>query len=150
MEVCIQFATNVLTATQDEHVTLVQFHDNMAFFAVYDGHGGKEASRVSAERLHVVYFQRGCLRLSECVQHLLQALKSGVSIEEAFKVAYKLTDAEVCGTDRSRLVTDVLQLRERNLMFQGACSATCVVVKTPTGTRVYSANAGDSRVVLGY
>jgi len=59
MEVSTQILTNILTGIQDEHVTLVQFHDNMAFFAVYDGHGGKEASRVSAERLHVVRSQAG-------------------------------------------------------------------------------------------
>jgi hypothetical protein len=41
-------------STQDTHVIQVPFMDNESsgFFAVYDGHGGKEAADLASEELH--------------------------------------------------------------------------------------------------
>jgi len=94
--------------------------DNTAYFGVYDGHGGRGAAEIAAERLH---------------RHIQQEFGSN-AIEGALTQAFLKTDSEMkgkppfleCGTT----VVCALLLPNAKL-----------------GRSLYVANAGDARAVMG-
>jgi serine/threonine protein phosphatase PrpC len=92
---------------------------NQAFFAIYDGHGGKEAVEIVSGNLH---------RL------LAQQLKSTESEFEAFETAYSRMD---------KMVLD------ENIGSSGCTAVTVLLRTKSDGSRwLYCANVGDSRAIL--
>lgn len=65
---------------EDAYVMLPDFMPNTAYFAVYDGHEGREAVDYVRVKLH---------------EHLREALESGKAVQEAFDYAYKRCDSEM-------------------------------------------------------
>jgi len=100
---------------------------NQAFFAVYDGHGGKTAALFCQAHLHK-YFSE------ELSQHTPAELDSDATISEILRRTYAKTDDAMSPTIPSA----------------GACAVTAFLrIKSDGKTKVlYVANAGDSRAVL--
>jgi len=67
---------------EDTHVMLKSFggYKNKSFFAIYDGHGGKEASKIASEALHEV---------------LLAEIKTGKDVDYALEKAFIDTDKQI-------------------------------------------------------
>jgi len=107
---------------EDTHVIQVPFLDAQAssgFFAVYDGHGGKEAADIVSGELH--HFLRD------------ELTKGGnESVQQSFNKAYEKMD--------DRLKFDAL--------YMGATAVTCMIRMEGDATKLYAANAGDARAVL--
>ena len=93
--------------------------DQMALFAVFDGHGGKEAAKVAEEVF-------GQILVNE------PEFKAG-NYEKALYNAFLKTDQEVLK-------------RSESDHFNNGCTA-CVVLLV--GKRLYTANLGDAEAVLG-
>jgi protein phosphatase PTC1 len=89
------------------------------FFAIYDGHGGKEAADIASAELH---------------KFLEAELLSGKnsSVEECFIKAYESMDL--------RLKFDAV--------YMGATAVTCLIRAESGRKKLYVANAGDARAVL--
>eukprot|EP00293_Proteomonas_sulcata_P010852 CAMPEP_0184307608 /NCGR_PEP_ID=MMETSP1049-20130417/16319_1 /TAXON_ID=77928 /ORGANISM="Proteomonas sulcata, Strain CCMP704" /LENGTH=254 /DNA_ID=CAMNT_0026620133 /DNA_START=485 /DNA_END=1249 /DNA_ORIENTATION=+ len=105
---------------EDTHVIQIPFmgDSNCGFFAVYDGHGGKEVADIVSRELH---------------QYLEKELKaSEKSVRDCFVTAYEKMDA--------RLKFDAL--------YMGATAVTCLIRNEGGKRRLYAANAGDARAVL--
>uniref|UniRef100_A0A6U2DHD6 PPM-type phosphatase domain-containing protein n=1 Tax=Hemiselmis andersenii TaxID=464988 RepID=A0A6U2DHD6_HEMAN len=106
---------------EDTHVIQVPFLDSApsGFFAVYDGHGGKEAADIVSCELH---------------HFLREELMNGgnETVRESFFKAYEKTD--------ERLRFDAL--------YMGATAVTCMVRREGGVKKLYAANAGDARAVL--
>ncbi|KAG8916804.1 Protein phosphatase 2C 2 [Tulasnella sp. 417] len=106
---------------EDAHTLLLKLEGgNNAFFGVYDGHGGSSAAKFSGE-------------------HVPKRLAS----EEAYKSEdYKLALKKAfLGTDED--------LRSDSNFFRDPSGCTAVVALITTDDKIYVANAGDSRSVLG-
>ncbi|KAL7713930.1 Protein phosphatase 2C [Entamoeba marina] len=93
--------------------------DQMALFAVFDGHGGKEAAQIAAEVFSDILVKE-------------QEFKNA-NYEKALYNAFLKTDQEV------------LKRSEQERWTNG-CTA-CVVLLV--GKRLYTANLGDAEAVLG-
>lgn len=106
---------------EDTHVIQVPFMDipTCGFFAVYDGHGGKEAADIVSSELH------------HFLKDELQSGDNG-SVQESFVKAYEKTD--------DRLKFDAL--------YMGATAVTCLIRMEGETRKLYAANAGDARAVL--
>lgn len=66
------------------------------YFAIYDGHGGREAVEFVAEHLHEVsFFLLSSLFLTVLEQNICKELKKTSDVSEAIKVAYFETDEEI-------------------------------------------------------
>ncbi|EKX54962.1 hypothetical protein GUITHDRAFT_91497 [Guillardia theta CCMP2712] len=107
---------------EDTHVIQVPFmgDESAGFFAVYDGHGGKEAADIASAELH------------KFLEKELAPGKNG-SVKASFMSAYEQMD--------DRLKFDAL--------YMGATAVTCLIREEANGTRkLYAANAGDARAVL--
>ncbi|KAK9470991.1 phosphatase 2C-like domain-containing protein, partial [Dipodascopsis tothii] len=93
--------------------------DKVCFFGVYDGHGGKKAAIYAGDHLHNIVARQAAYAKGDYEQ----ALKDGfLSTDRAI-----MQDAEF-GDDPS------------------GCTATTAIL---TRTKIFCANAGDSRTVLG-
>jgi len=106
---------------EDSHVIQAPFMEDPSagFFAVYDGHGGKEAADAASSDLHMF---------------LREELEPGKneSVKECFLKAYERMD--------DRLKFDCL--------YMGATAVTCLIRTEEGQRRLYAANAGDARAVL--
>lgn len=105
---------------EDEHVLISPFGDmNTAFFAVYDGHAGKETATFVGEHLH---------------RRVLQEISNGKRESVALAVAYDKVDKE---------------LLKANVAGDSGCTAvTALIRKRDDGRWLYMANCGDSRAIL--
>mmetsp|Transcript_58074 Transcript_58074/g.136399 ORF Transcript_58074/g.136399 Transcript_58074/m.136399 type:complete len:283 (-) Transcript_58074:54-902(-) len=105
---------------EDSHVIEAPFMSEReaGFFAVYDGHGGKEAADLASAELH----------------KFLQAELAGGSgsVRESFIKAYERMD------DRLKF----------EALYMGATAVTCLIRTEGGKRRLYAANAGDARAVL--
>jgi len=88
------------------------------FFAVYDGHGGKEAADLASAELHKFLED--------------ELAKTGSNVKQSFVAAYERMD--------DRLKFDAL--------YMGATAVTCLIRQESGKRRLYAANAGDARAVL--
>mmetsp|Transcript_587 Transcript_587/g.1433 ORF Transcript_587/g.1433 Transcript_587/m.1433 type:complete len:264 (-) Transcript_587:151-942(-) len=106
---------------EDTHVIQVPFMDqpSSGFFAVYDGHGGKEAADIVSSELH------------KFLETELDSKANG-SVQESFVKAYEKMD--------DRLKFDAL--------YMGATAVTCLIRVEGGKRKLYAANAGDARAVL--
>lgn len=106
---------------EDAHVIQIPFmgDPDTGFFAIYDGHGGKEAADIASAELH---------------KFLEAELLSGKnsSVEECFIKAYESMDL--------RLKFDAV--------YMGATAVTCLIRGESGRKKLYVANAGDARAVL--
>lgn len=91
------------------------------FFAVYDGHGGRQAVDYCEERLHDVVLEE------------LTSLSPDSDVSSALKAAFEKIDGELAMVGAWRT----------------GCTATVALVyRTATTATLYVANVGDSRAVL--
>ena len=92
---------------------------NFGFFAIYDGHGGKDAADIASAELH---------------SFLEEEVNSGAneSMKESFNKAYQRMD--------SRLKFDAL--------YMGTTAVTCLIKIESDKKSLHVANAGDARAVL--
>ena len=106
---------------EDAHVIQIPFcgDPNAGFFAIYDGHGGREAADIASSELH---------------KFLAAELLSGKnsSVEQCFVKAYESMDL--------RLKFDAV--------YMGATAVTCLIRAEAGRPKLYAANAGDARAVL--
>lgn len=107
---------------EDAHVAIDEFgfDKNSAFFGIYDGHGGRNVAEYLRLHLHVN------------VQRELQS-KGDRDVEECLSAAFLTTDMECLATGEKA---------------SGATAAVALIRKYEDRTYVYTANCGDSRVVL--
>ena len=109
---------------EDAHVVKVPFmgEESTGFFAIYDGHGGSEAS----------------LQVSKTLHSLIEAeiKKKGTNtsptMRECFEAAYATMDEQL-----KPLAGD-----------PGTTAVTCLLRREGPTLRIYVANAGDARAVL--
>lgn len=115
---------------EDEHISIQPFapqtcpglshKDNSGYFAVYDGHGGREAVDYIKMHLH---------------RNLDKSLGAHATVQAALKSAFVQTDEEMAGNPR---------------YYQCGSTVCSILIRPETeGRRVlYAANAGDARAVL--
>lgn len=114
-------------AMEDEHMIVDSFGDNpnLAYFGIYDGHGG-----------------RGCVDILSQILHcsILEQRNEGKVWKECFEKAYTACDQEVCQ-----------KLRAKDAKDHSGCTSASVILETDPNTnksKLYVANIGDTRVVL--
>ncbi|KAF8545043.1 phosphatase 2C-domain-containing protein [Trichophaea hybrida] len=93
--------------------------ERLSFFGVYDGHGGDKVALFSGENVHKILSKQS-------------AFESG-NFEQALKDGFLATDRAIL--QDSRYEDEV-----------SGCTASAALL---TNTKIYVANAGDSRTVLG-
>lgn len=93
--------------------------DRVSFFAVYDGHGGKRAAVFAGENLHNIV----------AIQDAFTAKNYPLALKDGF-----------LSTDRSLLADREFE------QDPSGCTATTALV---TDNKIFVANSGDSRTVLG-
>ncbi len=121
---------HVRPTMEDEHVAL-RFSQMMSFFAVYDGHGGRQVAAFLKDNLHL-YLRN---LVPSTVKRDGTSAGTVAAMETALKEAIQLAD------------TDVAEKVEGSM----GCGATVgvVVIRSGKGHRmVHVANCGDVRAVL--
>jgi serine/threonine protein phosphatase PrpC len=111
---------------EDTHVVLedvnkpfsLQESVSRSYFAVYDGHGGKNAADMTADLLH-----KNIITDPEFING---------NIEQALKIGFTKTDKSI------------LHRAEKEKWSHGTTTVVCVVI----GNTLYIANTGDSEAVL--
>ena len=114
---------------EDAHITNLKLQDDVALFAVFDGHGGQEVARFCGK-----YFG---IELQKNEKFLQKNYKD--ALEETF---LKM-DSLLMGEDALDLLKEFRNDPEGHT-FAG-CTANVVLI---TKTEVYCANAGDSRAYI--
>mmetsp|Transcript_32747 Transcript_32747/g.53214 ORF Transcript_32747/g.53214 Transcript_32747/m.53214 type:complete len:337 (+) Transcript_32747:61-1071(+) len=109
---------------EDDHIAYDNFsgESKQGFFAVYDGHGGRQSVDFVAKALHI-------------------NLQKSMETSPAKEMSIHLTNAY--------LKTDS-QLRRRSILQSGSTAVTCVIRydKIKGKRMLHVANAGDSRAIL--
>lgn len=93
---------------------------NAAYFAVFDGHGGRAVVDMVTTELHIL---------------LLQELRRTTLISDALRAAFSNCDAE---------------LRRRSINNGGATACVCVLQQERLTRKMYTAHLGDSRAVMSH
>jgi serine/threonine protein phosphatase PrpC len=115
------------------HVMPIKSNASMAFFGVFDGHGGDFTSK---------YVGDNCLKFIEASDSYQRFLKGGEKDVE--KQATLLAQAMIEGyIDADESMKDVDAVK-RGQDFSGSTGVSCLI----TETHIILANAGDSRAVL--
>lgn len=89
-----------------------------AFFAVYDGHGGRQVVDFVTHELH---------------ENVLREMRRANSVPDALLQAFQLTDDEMV---------------RRNIMSSGCTACVCVLHEERGARVIYTAHLGDSRAVM--
>jgi serine/threonine protein phosphatase PrpC len=110
--------TNKKKYMEDAFVMLPDFMPNTSYFAVYDGHEGREAVDYVRVKLH---------------EHLREALSEGKTVFEAFEASYRRCDADLCA----------LEVRK-----SGTTAVSVLIRKEGKNRVLYVANVGDSRATV--
>lgn len=103
----------------DEPQRPTTVEERLSFFGVYDGHGGDKVAVFSGENIHKILAKQAAFAAKE--------------YEQALKDAFLATDRAIL--QDSRYEDEV-----------SGCTASAALI---TSTKIYVANAGDSRTVLG-
>jgi serine/threonine protein phosphatase PrpC len=111
---------------EDAHVALENFRGrpDQGFFAIYDGHGGREVADFAAQNLH---------------QNVMQMLAAGAPPLEALKEAYDLTDEDIknAGIDDRQGATAITALVISNQLYvANAGDARAVLDRNGTALRL--------------
>lgn len=108
---------------EDAHVWVDGFADDakQGFFAIYDGHGGRQAVEFVAKTLHV-NFQA-------------ELAKDPTDVESAWMRTYKLTDDQV---------------DENKIQYSGTTTVTAFIRVEGDKRMLYVANVGDARAVISH
>lgn len=134
----------------EDTVTITEFETfPAAFLAVYDGHGGTQASSLLQQFLHRYVLDEACASLdppaspahredsSACSTPPYDADEPGlapdVDVPAALRAAYAKMDA---------------MLKKRRCVCVGATAVTCVLRRSAAGVVLTTANCGDARAVL--
>mmetsp|Transcript_44832 Transcript_44832/g.130587 ORF Transcript_44832/g.130587 Transcript_44832/m.130587 type:complete len:281 (+) Transcript_44832:177-1019(+) len=89
-----------------------------AFFAVYDGHGGRQVVDFVTRELH---------------ESVLREMRRTSSVPDALLQAFQSTDEEIV---------------RRGIMASGCTACACVLVQEAHARVIYTAHLGDSRAVM--
>jgi protein phosphatase PTC1 len=103
---------------EDAFTMVPDFMPGASYFAIYDGHEGREAVDYVRTKLH---------------EHLRDALSDGKSVPEAFQIAYRRAD------------DDLLALEVRK---SGTTAVSVLIRKEGNKRVLHVANAGDARATL--
>jgi len=104
---------------QEDNSKTASPENRVSFFGVYDGHGGEKVAAYSGHNVHKILATQDSFR----TKSYAQALKDGF------------------------LATDRAILQDKNYKDElSGCTASVALI---TNTKIYVANAGDSRTVLG-
>jgi len=95
------------------------------FFAVYDGHGGKEAALFSSNNLHKI--------LAEMINKEKVDLQNPEQVIEILKKTYLQTDSQIAASVPN---------------FHGCTAVTVLISGKGDNKHLYAANVGDARAVL--
>lgn len=109
----------VMDDIQQELSTTSPSVPHAAFYAVYDGHGGKNAADLTAELLHVNVVKD-------------PSFQSGEDVEGALKRGFEKTD------------NTILTKADKEKWSHGTTAVACVIINDD----LYIANTGDSEAVL--
>lgn len=106
---------------EDVHTAIYDFSKNGtdSYFAIYDGHGGREIAEFSAANVPTFFQQKLNDRTFD--------------IPKCMRYSYLMTDIE------SKTKCDG---------HSGCTAVTCYIKKTKTNKTVYTANVGDARAIL--
>jgi protein phosphatase PTC1 len=112
---------------EDAHYMEDKFNGDgtQGFFAIYDGHGGKEAAIFAADNLHKL--------LAEEINKEADTMKDPEKVLQALKRSFLATD--------EKLKTAVPS-------HHGCTAVTCIVTGSGDNRHLYTANVGDARAVL--
>lgn len=114
---------------EDAHITNLKIAENIALFAVFDGHGGQEVAKFCGKNF------------------TSELLKNDNFINKQYKLALEETflkmDAILMGENAFDLLKEFRNDQEGH-SFAG-CTANVVLI---TSTEIYCANAGDSRAYV--
>lgn len=126
---------------EDTHISNLNLDRNTSLFGVFDGHGGKEvavfASRhLATELVMNTSFQTGRTEraLAETFIRMDELLRTVEGIKEIYKIFKNLPDSTNIDFNQAKA--------------EGPSSGCTAVVAVLQGSRLYVANAGDSRCVL--
>jgi len=113
---------------EDAHVIIDGFNDDprSGFFAVYDGHGGKEAANYAAENLHKVLIE-------ELIKHPENICDDEAKMKEILTTVYSNTDEA---------------LKEKVPSHHGCTAITVYLTGKEDSRSMHVANAGDARAIL--
>mmetsp|Transcript_50747 Transcript_50747/g.104414 ORF Transcript_50747/g.104414 Transcript_50747/m.104414 type:complete len:281 (+) Transcript_50747:78-920(+) len=105
---------------EDGFVFVDQFggRKTSAFFAVYDGHGGRQVVDFVTRELH---------------ENVLRELRKTSSVPDALLQAFQQTDGEMV---------------RRNIMSSGCTACCCLLQEERHARVIYTAHLGDSRAVM--
>lgn len=105
---------------EDGFVFVDQFggRKTSAFFAVYDGHGGRQVVDFVTRELH---------------ENVLRELRRTSSAPDALLQAFQITDEEMV---------------RRNIMTSGCTACVCLLQEERHARVIYTAHLGDSRAVM--
>lgn len=105
---------------EDGFVFVDQFggRPRSAFFAIYDGHGGRQVVDFVTRELH---------------ENVLRELRRTTSIPDALLQAFQATDEDMV---------------RRNIMSSGCTACVCLLVEERHSRVIYTAHLGDSRAVM--
>eukprot|EP00397_Hematodinium_sp_SG-2012_P056051 GEMP01068871.1.p1 GENE.GEMP01068871.1~~GEMP01068871.1.p1 ORF type:complete len:281 (+),score=58.26 GEMP01068871.1:104-946(+) len=92
--------------------------NNAAYFAVFDGHGGRAVVDMVTTELHIL---------------LLRELRRTTQVPDALRSTFSNCDKE---------------LRRRNITMGGATACVCVLQQERLIRKIYTAHLGDSRAVM--
>jgi protein phosphatase PTC1 len=109
---------------EDAHTIQIPFmgDDSAGFFAIYDGHGGNEASEEAAKQFHEI--------LGKEIR--AKGSKLTPSMKECFEASYEKMDENLKPIAPDR----------------GTTAVTCMIRREEKSVKLYVANAGDARAVL--
>ncbi|RKF74840.1 Protein phosphatase 2C-like protein 2 [Golovinomyces cichoracearum] len=108
-----------VTTENGEENKVIDLDSRLSLFGVYDGHGGDKVAQFAGENIH---------RIITCQE----SFKKGDN-EQALKDGFLATDRAIL----------------KDPQFQGELSGCTATVGILSNKKIYMANAGDSRAVLG-
>eukprot|EP00899_Mesostigma_viride_P003514 jgi/Mesvir1/13163/Mv06128-RA.1 len=155
---CLQYGVSAMqgwrNGMEDAHSTILDLDANAHFFAVYDGHGGREVAQFCARHLHKglvesKHYASGNIKMA--LQDSFLRMDELMATEEASRELDELagcidSSRNSCSSyDQDSPVAGSSELEAfRGPLFTG----TTAVVAVVAGKELYVANAGDSRCVL--
>eukprot|EP00166_Cyanidium_caldarium_P005734 ctg_714.g297 len=152
-------------SNEDGHAFIDRFCGKRddAFFAIYDGHGGREAVEIIEQRLHQLFAEEW-LRATAVAERADDIRPAADAEDRSSKAGFSTADhhhvAPVTPGDgnvhhaqrafqRAYARMD-RELESHHCAYVGSTSITCLLSRDATSGRryLYTANAGDSRAIL--